>query len=193
MILRKNSYLWVEISRTMEEKQAIRKQMRSQNRALAAAERARASARLWQQVESTEAFRQARTVALFCSLPDEPDTQPALERWHAEKYLVIPRVEGEDMRFYAYLPETLQRGAFGILEPALGTPVDPSQIDLILVPGVAFSRDGDRMGRGRGFYDRYLPLLRSDAMKMGVCYAHQLLLTIPVEPHDIRMHRVLWG
>ncbi len=168
-------------------KQELRKTMRQLNRSLTAEERARLSEELWKRVEQTNAFRAARCVALFSSLPDEPDTSPALERWSPHKRLLVPRVEGEVMHFYDYRPEQMSAGSFGISEPEGSEPVSPTEIDLIFVPGVAFTPAGDRMGRGKGFYDKYLVGIRTDAVKIGICYPHQLLDELPTEEHDIAM------
>lgn len=71
------------------------------------------------------------------------------------------------------------------------TPCDPADIDLIVVPGVAFTAEGARMGRGKGFYDKYLSQAGFRAVKIGVCYAHQLVPVLPVEAHDVAMDRVV--
>ena len=168
-------------------KQELRKTMRQINRSLSADERTRLSEELWSAVESHEAFASAQTIALFSSLPDEPDTASALSRWSATKHLVVPRVEGEVMHFYDYHPAVMSTGSFGISEPESGEVIDPTTIDLILVPGVAFTAAGDRMGRGKGFYDKYLVQLRRDAVKMGICYPHQIVEELPTEPHDVQM------
>ncbi len=169
----------------MLDKAELRKKMRQMNRSLTAEERARLSAELWGRVEASAAFRAAHTVAFFCSLPDEPDTTTALARWSATKRLVVPRVEGEVMHFYPYRPAQMASGSFGIIEPEPSERVSPAEIDLILVPGVAFTRAGDRMGRGKGFYDKYLVQLRPDAVKLGICYPHQFVEELPTEPHDV--------
>ena len=78
-------------------------------------------------------------------------------------------------------------------EPQGATPCPPERIDLIVVPGTAFTRAGARMGRGRGYYDRYLSRPGFHARTVGVCYTHQLLDTLPVEPHDVPLDRVIAG
>lgn len=177
----------------METKQEIRRRMRALNRAVEPAAREELSQRLFREVELAEEFRRARTVAFFSALPDEPATDAALARWSAGKRLLLPRVEGEEMEFYEYRPEELASGAFGILEPQRGEPCRPEEIDLIVVPGVAFTARGERMGRGRGYYDKYLSRPGFRAVKIGVAYAHQQVGALPVEPHDVRMDRVVFG
>lgn len=173
-------------------KNEVRAAMKRLNRALTPEERRAASQRIFECVAASPRFAAARCVGLFCSLADEPDTAAALEAWSRRKRIVVPRVEGEEMRFYDYDPATMLRGAFGIAEPGPGAALcRPGEIDLIVVPGVAFTRSGARLGRGRGYYDRYLSQPGVHAAKIGVCYAHQLVDTLSVEPHDVGMDRVV--
>ena len=170
-------------------KNELRREMKRRNLSLTAGERAKKSRRIFSRVERLPAFAAARTVAFFCALGDEPETLPALERWRGlGKRIVVPRVEGERMAFFEYISETLCAGAFGICEPGAGAGLcSPAEIDFVVVPGTAFSPQGARMGRGRGYYDRYLSQREFRGVKVGVCYAHQLVETLPVEPHDVAM------
>lgn len=173
-------------------KRELRTAMRGRNRMLTPAARAAASREIFRRVESLEAFAAARTVGLFCALADEPDTSEALARWGRCKRVAVPRVEGETMRFYRYDPAAMLPGAFGIEEPGPEAELcDPAELDLIVVPGMAFTASGQRMGRGRGYYDRYLAQPGLHAVKVGVGYAHQLVGALPVEPHDVAMDCVV--
>lgn len=173
-------------------KNEVRRIMRERTLGLTAAQRAAASERIFSRAERLAVFARARTVGLYCALADEPDTAGPLERWCAGRRLVVPRVEGDAMQFYEYDPLTLRRGAFGIPEPGPEARLcQPSEIDLLFVPGTAFAADGARCGRGKGYYDRYLAQPDFRAATVGVCFAHQLLGELPVEAHDIRMDRVL--
>lgn len=167
--------------------------MRQLNRALDSRQRLRASAAIFSAVERLPEFRAARTVAVFAALPDEPATDEVLARWASTRRVVLPRVEGDAMRFYACRPDALVFGAFGILEPLGERPCPAGEIDLVVCPGVAFTADGRRLGRGRGYYDRYLGDPAFRGFRVGVCYAHQLVDDLPVEPHDVRMDRVITG
>lgn len=176
------------------EKKELRREMKRRNRAMTPEGRAAAAGRIFGRVGALPAFGAARCVALFCSLPDEPPTEEVLARWRMQKRIVVPRVAGEEMDFFEYDPATLVAGAFGIAEPGPeAVPCDPSEIDLIVVPGVAFTAAGERMGRGRGYYDRYFSREGMHAVKVGVCFAHQLVGELPVEPHDVRMDAVCAG
>ncbi|MFQ9759657.1 MAG: 5-formyltetrahydrofolate cyclo-ligase [Alistipes communis] len=174
-------------------KKEIRERMRQLNRALDSRQRLRASAAIFSAVERLPEFRAARTVAVFAALPDEPATDEVLARWASTRRVVLPRVEGDAMRFYACRPDALVFGAFGILEPQGERPCPAGEIDLVVCPGVAFTADGRRLGRGRGYYDRYLGDPAFRGFRVGVCYAHQLVDDLPVEPHDVRMDRVITG
>ena len=172
-------------------KNELRREMKRRNLSLSAEERAEASGRIFAGVASTAAFAAARTVALYCALPDEPATDEVLARWASTRRVVLPRVEGDAMRFYACRPDALVFGAFGILEPQGERPCPAGEIDLVVCPGVAFTADGRRLGRGRGYYDRYLGDPAFRGFRVGVCYAHQLVDDLPVEPHDVFMDYVI--
>ena len=174
-------------------KKELRAAMRRKNLGITPSERAAASGRMFARAELSEAFGRARTVGVFCSLADEPDTSEALARWSAAgRRLAVPRVEGDVMRFYEYDPRTMRPGAFGIAEPGPEARLcEPRELDLVIVPGTAFTAAGGRMGRGRGYYDKYLALPGVHAVKIGVCYAHQLVGELPAEPHDVAMDQVI--
>ncbi len=174
-------------------KNDMRRAMRKLNRAMESEARKAAAERIAAGVERLESFASARNVALFCALPDEPETAGMIERWSRTKRVFLPRVEGDIMQFYLYDPARMHEGAFGIVEPDGGTPCDPAELDFILVPGVAFTRRGDRLGRGRGYYDKYLSLPGFRAYKAGVCYAHQLVEELLCEEHDMRADTVVAG
>ncbi len=175
------------------DKGEVRRRMRELKRAVPPEEKLRRSEGIMRQVEQTEAFRRARVVLLYWSMADEVQTHAFVDRWYREKVLLLPCVQGDDLVLRQYTgPDCLVAGEqFGIGEPA-GSPewTDLDAVELIVVPGVAFDRTGNRMGRGRGFYDR---LLKSTphACKMGVAYDFQLLETIPVEPHDVKMDLIV--
>ena len=86
----------------------------------------------------------------------------------------------------------MESGRWGISEPkATCPPVNPQEIDLILIPGVAFDCDGNRLGYGAGFYDRFLPLLKEDVPRIGWTFFCQIFERIPAEPHDQTMRMLI--
>ncbi len=104
---------------------------------------------------------------------------------------MLPKVDGDDMDFYEYSPDSISLGAFGIEEPADGRKVSPDEIDAIIVPARAYTADGARLGRGRGYYDRYMSRQGFRAVKIGVCFAEQIVGHIPAEPHDVAVDLVV--
>lgn len=173
-----------------EQKKALRAKVRRASAELDGAEKNRQSRSVVEQIEASAEFRRAQTVAAFWPLADEVQIGEAVARWAAVKRVVLPVVVGDEMVFRRYVPtEAMERGALNTVHPARGEEVDPGQIDLVIVPGMAFDRAGGRMGRGKGFYDRYL--CRCAAPKMGVCLAHQIVDSVPSEPHDLKMDVVI--
>jgi 5-formyltetrahydrofolate cyclo-ligase len=142
------------------------------------------SARIVEQLRCWDAWKNARKVCAFWPLPDEPGV---LVPWPVDREVVLPRVEGDRMTmFVAGSRDELVPGAFGILEPpGSAVSVDPPAFDVILVPGLAFDRSGGRLGRGRGYYDKFLT--GASGLKVGVCFDEQIVETIPREIHDIAM------
>ena len=131
--------------------------------------------------------------AAFMPMPDEIDTLPLVDRLLAAGWkVVMPKVEGDQMEFYPYSPGSVSCGAWGILEPELpAVPVSASEIDVMIVPGRAFTQAGDRLGRGKGFYDRYMSRDGFRARTIGVCFKCQLVEVLPTEPHDMKVDEVV--
>ena len=134
-------------------------------------------------------FVNAETVMLYSALPDEVQTQAFLEKWHLKKHIILPTVVGDDIIPVAYGEDTaFAVGDFNILEPQ-NEPYTGG-FDLIVVPGVAFDGNGNRLGRGRGYYDRFL-CHHLDVKRIGICFDFQLVDEVPSEPFDIRMDEVI--
>lgn len=174
-----------------EDKKELRRAVRARIAAMSDAEKEERSAAICRSLKAHIAVCGARVVALFSPLADEPRLWPLVEELSEGMAVLLPRVEGDAMNFYCYVPGSMSGGAFGIMEPVGGEPAAPHEIDVMVVPGVAFTEEGDRMGRGKGFYDRYMSQKDFRAMKIGVCYACQQVDCLPVEAHDIRMDCVI--
>jgi len=131
------------------------------------------------------------TVLAYAPLPREVQLDPVLVTLATEGRLVLPRVVGEELSLHRVADIAgLRRGSLGIREPGADCPrVEPGDIEVVLVPGLAFGRDGTRLGRGGGYFDRLLPRLR--ARRVGACFALQLFDTVPTEPHDARVDAVV--
>lgn len=139
-------------------------------------------------------WQEASTLLLYYPLPDEVDVRSLISEAHERgARVLLPVVVGDELELRLYEGETsLREGAFGIKEPTgdlfpLG---QYDEIELAVVPGMAFDRDGHRLGRGKGYYDRLLPKL-SKARLRGICFPFQMLDEVPTDVHDIAMHGVV--
>ncbi len=124
-------------------------------------------------------------VMAFHGVGSEPETAALLELLEAGGHTaLLPRVEGDHIVAVEHRRgDEFRPGAHGVPAP-MGPAVDPATIDLVLVPGLAFTRDGRRLGQGGGYYDRFLPLLRPDCVVCGVGFEVQVVEDLPSEPHD---------
>lgn len=177
--------------RNKMEKTQIRRNMKLATRALSTVECREQSQSVVEQLLEIFDKHNAQVVALFAPLPDEVQIGELCAKVGCR--VVLPRVSGEDMEFYDYANSSLEQGAFGIMEPQGTEACRADEIDLMVVPGVAFTASGDRLGRGKGYYDKYLSREGFRAYCIGVCYAHQLLEVLPTELHDKRMDMVVSG
>lgn len=173
-------------------KQEIRRYIRQLKADTPADERARLSAEACDHLRQLPEWRTAQTVLLYAALPDEVATQALIaEAAAAGKRVLLPVVQGEELELRIYTgDENLREGAFHIAEPEGKAFTAFDEIELAVVPGVAFTHKGHRLGRGRGYYDRLLPQL-TVALKVGLCWPFQLLDDLPHEPHDIMMDLVI--
>ena len=178
--------------KTMENKKELRKQISLlKTRYRATGLRQSDSAKILAALEAHPAFRAAATVLLYHSLPDEVDTYRFVENWSAQKRVLLPQVVGDDLCLRRYTSAAdMAVGAYGILEPVGELFTDYDSISLVVVPGVAFDAAGNRLGRGKGYYDRLLPRLAA-AYKIGICFPFQLVDRVPAEPFDIRMDEII--
>ena len=136
-------------------KKELRKAVRRGLCSMTEEDKQRESEDIWRRVESLDEFRLARVVALYWSLPDEPFTHEVVEKWSGHRTVLLPCIEGDEIILRRYEGrERMCTGGFCIGEPVGEVWERLQDIDLIIVPGVAFSREGCRLGRGRGFYDR---------------------------------------
>lgn len=170
----------------MNTKADVRQQVRArlQFPPAVAAEKA---ARICEEIVHGRAWKSARMVAMFAPHVGEPNIELLIPQAHGRRFC-FPRMRGDEVDFLHVLdPSSLVVSRWKIREPLFDpanvVPLD--SIDLVLVPGVAFTRAGERLGRGGGFYDRILssPTLR--AVKIGVCFAEQIVDSLPTEAHDV--------
>jgi 5-formyltetrahydrofolate cyclo-ligase len=178
-----------------EQKTAIRQQFRVLARSIAPEQSAAASEDLRKNLLSSPYWQQAQRILMFYPLNDEPDIAPLLEQaLAAGKTIALPRYNSSlgvyEAALIRNLTEDLVPGRFGVREPSPNCPALPlNQLDLTLVPGIAFDPSGRRLGRGKGFYDRLLP--GTTGMTLGLAFDWQESDALPTEPHDVELNAIL--
>lgn len=178
---------WV---RARKEQSALRAIVEQQRRILTPEQVQEQSAQVIAQIEQMSFFREAQTVLLYYPIHNEVDLRPLLTKYAGQKTFLFPVTHRHSLEIRPYDGEDMMRkGRFGVPEPQ--TPTYKGAIDLILVPGVVFDQHCHRIGRGGGYYDKFLRKQHS-AKKVGVCYAFQLKKhDVPHTRNDQKMDRVV--
>nr|WP_314601266.1 5-formyltetrahydrofolate cyclo-ligase [uncultured Porphyromonas sp.] len=177
------------------EKKTLRQELRQLSREVLTAPMREAGSRsIVAQLALHPLWIEARRVALYSALPDEPSLE-ALIKGTSDKELFLPRVlDGETMAFYPFVGSHAleQSGSFGIWEPKReeAEPVDPRSLDLIIIPALAYDASGYRLGRGKGYYDRYLAT--TPAHRLGVTFGLRRIEALPYDPWDLPVEEVLY-
>lgn len=176
-------------------KQQLRQQILNQLNMMSEEQYAARSAALVQQLLAHDCMKQANVIAVTMSAFPEVDTKPLIEAlWQQGKRVAIPKCtpKTRDMHFYEIESFNGLKQTYGHLyEPneQLHTYVAPEAIDVIIVPGVVYNKEGYRIGFGGGYYDRYLP--KTNAYKIAMAFREQLQPSIPLEPHDCAVDTLL--
>lgn len=181
----------------LDAKKALRERILAQRDALDAGLRREHSRTITEAILALPEFARARAIAAYSSFGSEYDTAALLEAARAAgKRLLLPRVDKAAGRIELKRVQDpradLVAGVWGIREPSTACPpANAEEADFVLVPGVAFTRQGDRLGYGGGYYDRLLPMLRLDAARIAAAFSLQVVDSIPLAPHDQRVHCVV--
>lgn len=173
------------------DKKEVRKKIREMKKGYTPEEKKRKSESVWRRLEQDERFRSARVILAYWSMEDEVFTHDFICKWAGQKIILLPCVRGEelDIRYFDGREKLCPGEGYAIPEPVGAIFTDIDRIDLILVPGVAFDGACNRLGRGKGYYDRILK--RTQACKIGICFDFQLLEEVPAEEHDVKMTKVV--
>jgi 5-formyltetrahydrofolate cyclo-ligase len=185
------------VSELFELKNAIRKQAHENRKAQL--DKDAVSEKIVERFMQLEEYAAAKTVMFYVDVRDEVRTRQALPAAIASgKRIVVPYcVDGELELFWLESMEELELGMYRILEPTASMRtverkrLQPADLDLVMVPGVAFDRNGGRTGHGKGYYDKLLQHARLDAPLIALSFECQLFEKIPAESHDIFMDKVV--
>lgn len=170
-------------------KEDIRIRVKAQKALLSEQEKAEAAVAAFALLETTASFMMSDKILMYHSLPDEISTIEFLDRWSQTKRFFLPRVNGVNLDILPYDKSSLRLGAFQIEEPQGDEMADVNDIEMIFVPAVAYDRKGNRVGRGKGYYDRLLA--GTKALKVGMAYDFQLVDEIDAEPHDVKVDIII--
>lgn len=176
------------------DKVILRRQIRDRKRMMAEEEICSRSRCLGESFVATRYYQEAKTIYGYLPYNQEVRTVPILEKALRDgKRVAVPKVYGDTMRFI-YLSDftAVEKSSFGIPEPVEDTPVAEDKTALVLMPGLAFTKDGGRIGYGGGFYDKFLAD-EPDHPTVALCYDFQMMESLPTESFDIPVDLVLWA
>jgi len=173
------------------EKNRLRKEIRQEKNQYNPAQLRKMSASVWEQLEQNPHFRQAKVVVAYWSLPDEVYTHDFVRKWASDKTILLPVIDGENLLLKSFEGDVNLHieEKFHIPEPTEGQIYPIEEVDLIIVPGMAFDKQNNRMGRGKAFYDKLLK--NAGVYKIGVCFGFQYLESIPATKLDVPMDEVI--
>ena len=178
----------------MPEKGSLRKALLEKRRNIPRRSRHVKSRHILRTLSQEPVFRRAEHVALYYGIAPEVETRPFLEKVLKDKKIYLPRIGPKKSMALCRvrsLSRDLKKGAYNIKEPRAFCKKRPArQMDMIIVPGVAFDKSGGRLGRGGGYYDRFLRNARK-VIKVGLCFREQIVKKVPMMMHDVKMDRVI--
>ena len=171
------------------DKQQLRQQMRAQLCRYSAQQRTDMSQNACKNLVETPEFQNANTIMAFLSMPHEADTAPfILYAWQHAKTIAVPKISWQQRHMIPVQINSLETGiateAGGLRNPVTGVPVPLEDIDLVVTPGLAFDKNGNRLGRGGSYYDRFFQHEKLRAIKCGFGFSEQLIPVVPTVEHD---------
>ncbi len=172
-------------------KKALRKQMKIKKDEVSFEEKKKRSQVIWEQVEQLPIFQQAKYVMLYWSMNDEVFTHDFVKKYGQSKHIILPAIIGNELELRLFESEQLLTPdkQYKVMEPTGNVFETPELLDLIIVPGVAFDKNNNRLGRGKAFYDKLLRTV--NCPKIGVCFDFQFVKEVPYEDTDIQMDNVI--
>ncbi|NOR87151.1 MAG: 5-formyltetrahydrofolate cyclo-ligase [Bacteroidales bacterium] len=176
-----------------EEKWELRKKVKALKQEYTFDQKKTLSKEVFFKIEVNPVFQKANTIMAYWSMKDEVHTHDFIQKWANAKKIILPVVYGDQLELKEFkgVNELVAGDRFGIPEPDGQIFRSPKEIELIIVPGVAFDKNGNRMGRGKAYYDKLLRT--SKAYKLGVCFSFQVFESVPFDELDVQMDEVLFN
>uniref|UniRef100_A0A6M2DP64 5-formyltetrahydrofolate cyclo-ligase n=1 Tax=Xenopsylla cheopis TaxID=163159 RepID=A0A6M2DP64_XENCH len=183
-------------------KNTLRKTIKAKLALLEDNEKARQSLNVFNKLQQLDIYKSSKRVSIYLSTSNEIDTEPIIHHLlNNKRKCFVPRYEGDDMQMlslhsmddYNMLPLT----KWNIKQPendeGRENALDTGGVDLVIVPGVAFTSTGNRLGHGKGYYDTFLSSLRPKAKTVALAFKEQILEDIPIHDHDVVIDQVLYS
>jgi 5-formyltetrahydrofolate cyclo-ligase len=182
----------------MSEKIALRKTFIKTRENIPAPERAKMSARIKKRLFQLPEFKQAKTLMFYVSFKNEVDTTAMIkETLKTDRSVVLPVLPGQSNYMSSWqitdYDDDLEDGRYGIKQPKKerSKEIAADQIDLIILPALAFDLRGHRLGFGLGCYDRFLKRMSPSAIRIGLAYEAQIVGRLPKKSHDVAVHKII--
>lgn len=179
-------------------KESIRKRILAKLKCLKSSERRTKSLRIKEKLFRSSEFKNAKTIMFFVSRKDEVDTFIMIRQAvKMGKRVAVPSIQKNSKKLLVSLirdiDNELVKGPFSIYQPSKEhlKPIKPDKLDLIITPGIAFTREGLRLGRGKGYFDRFLKTVPKGVKKIGISFGFQILKKLPISFHDVPVDRVI--
>lgn len=176
-------------TKIITEKNILRQKVRELKSQITEVQKQKDADSVFNKIESLLEFKKAKTILIYWSSSDELPTHAIVEKWSCEKKILLPSVQGDDITIKRYdIKQKMTKGILGIWEPEISENYN-GKIDLVIVPGVTFDLKKNRLGRGKGYYDRFLK--HTKAPKWGIGFDCQLISSIPTNKQDVRMDKII--
>ena len=173
----------------LSEKSLIRQNIWHKKQHISEMEKEIEAEEVFEKIESLPEFQAANAVLMYWSLPDELPTHNFIIKWSKKKQMLLPVVKEDEMLIKPFLTkDEMTQGSLGIWEPSVQKEYI-NKIDLVIVPGVAFDKNKSRLGRGKGFYDKYF--VNRHIIKIGIGFDFQLIEKVPTDAYDIKMDKII--
>lgn len=176
-----------------QQKRELRAKVKSIKKQISVEEKQKKSKQILTKIEREKNFIDSNTVMIYWSMDDEVFTHDFVKKWAAKKQIILPSVRGDNLilKTFNEVESMIDGEKYGIPEPKGDEYSEKEKIELIIVPGVAFDKQNNRMGRGKAYYDKLLKTTK--AYKIGICFDFQLFDNVPTDEFDIKMDKVISG
>ncbi len=173
----------------LSEKSLIRQNIWYKKQHISEKEKEIEAEEVFEKIESLPEFQTANTILMYWSLPDELPTHNFIIKWSKKKQMLLPVVKENEMLIKPFSTKNeLTQGSLGTWEPSVQKEYI-NKIDLVIVPGIAFDKNKSRLGRGKGYYDKYF--VNRHIKKIGIGFDFQLIEKVPTEAYDIKMDKII--